>query len=138
MSRTPLILLVEDNPANRLLATTLLEREGYEVDLAGTSEEVFQRLHIRRPDLILMDIQLPGHDGLYVTRQLKADPATQDITVVALTAHAMAGDREQALAVGCAGYLSKPIDTRMFGAQIREFLGMDATPSRANRREETG
>jgi CheY-like chemotaxis protein len=123
MRRPPVILLVEDNPANQMLAVALLEREGYQVDLASTSTEVFERVRTRRPDLVLMDIQLPGRDGLFVTRQLKADAVTASIPIVALTAYAMAGDREQALAVGCVGYLSKPIDTRRFGAQIREFLG---------------
>jgi CheY-like chemotaxis protein len=128
MSPSGFILVVEDNPANQLLTTALLEREGYEVDLASTSGEALERLRIRKPDLILMDIQLPGHDGLFVTRQLKANPATANIPIVALTAHAMAGDREQVLAAGCVGYLSKPIDTRRFGAQIREFLGNHSSP----------
>lgn len=138
MSRSGVILVVEDNPANQLLTVALLEREGYEVDLAGTSGEVLERLSLRKPDLILMDIQLPGHDGLFVTRQLKADPLTANIPIVALTAHAMAGDREQAMVVGCAGYISKPIDTRRFGAQIREFLALASSPSRANRQDEAG
>jgi CheY-like chemotaxis protein len=73
-----------------------------------------------------MDIQLPGQDGLLFTRQLKQNRATAGIPIVALTAHAMPGDREQALAVGCAGYLSKPIDTRSFGAQVSEFLADDS------------
>jgi CheY-like chemotaxis protein len=138
MSRKPVILLVEDNAANQLLAVALLEREGYEIDLAGTSDEVLERLRIRKPDLILMDIQLPGNDGLFVTRQLKADPETANIPIVALTAHAMPGDREQALAAGCIGYLSKPIDTRMLGAQIRGFLAGNSPPSRTSRHAETG
>jgi two-component system, cell cycle response regulator DivK len=138
MSPSGVVLVVEDNPANQLLTVALLEREGYEVDLAGTSAEVLERLSIRRPDLILMDIQLPGHDGLFVTRQLKADPGTANIPIVALTAHAMAGDREQAMAVGCAGYISKPIDTRRFGSQIRDFLAAASSPSRANRQGEAG
>jgi CheY-like chemotaxis protein len=129
LSRPPVILLVEDNPANQMLAVALLEREGYQVDLASTSTEVFDRVRARRPDLVLMDIQLPGRDGLFVTRQLKADAVTASIPIVALTAHAMAGDREQALGVGCVGYLSKPIDTRSFGAQIREFLGNPSSGS---------
>jgi CheY-like chemotaxis protein len=132
VSKPALILLVEDNFANQLLTVALLEREGYEVDLADTSNEALERLRTRRPDLILMDIQLPGHDGLFVTRQLKADPATAAIPIVALTANAMAGDREQALAVGCTGYLSKPIDTRKFGAQIRGFLRDASSQSSAN------
>ena len=134
MSRPPVILLVEDNIANQMLTVALLEREGYEVDLASTSTQVFERLRARKPDLVLMDIQLPGHDGLFVTRQLKADPVTLSIPIVALTAHAMAGDREQALAAGCVGYLSKPIDTRSFGAQIREFLRIHSShPDQSHR-----
>jgi CheY-like chemotaxis protein len=131
------ILLVEDNAANQLLAVALLEREGYEVDLADTSAQVVERLRARTPDLILMDIQLPGDDGLVVARRLKADPATAKIPIVALTAHAMAGDREQALAVGCVGYLSKPIDTRMFGAQIRGFLAAGSPQPSPKLRAET-
>jgi CheY-like chemotaxis protein len=123
MKDPALVLLVEDNLANQMLTVALLEREGYRVVLANNSIELFERLRTSRPDLILMDVQLPGHDGLFVTRQLKADPSTASIPVVAITAHAMAGDREQALAVGCDGYLTKPIDTRRFGDQIREFLG---------------
>jgi CheY-like chemotaxis protein len=137
MSRKLVILLVEDNAANQLLAVALLEREGYEVDVADTSAQVVERLRARTPDLILMDIQLPGDDGLVVARRLKADPATAKIPIVALTAHAMAGDREQALAVGCVGYLSKPIDTRMFGAQIRGFLAPASPPSSPKLRAET-
>ena len=123
MNAPALVLLVEDNIANQMLAVALLEREGHEVVVANNSAELFEMLRTSRPDLILMDVQLPGDDGLFVTRQLKTDPSTAGIPVVAMTAHAMAGDREQALAVGCDGYLSKPIDTRRFGAQIREFLG---------------
>ena len=136
MKRTQVILLVEDNLPNQLLGTALLEREGYEVELASTSAEVTERLRARKPDLILMDIQLPGNDGLFITRQLKADTTTATIPIVALTAHAMAGDREHALAVGCVGYISKPIDTRMFGGQIRAFLAGHSPPSSAYRRAE--
>jgi CheY-like chemotaxis protein len=127
MSKPPLILVVEDNLANQLLTVSLLEREGYQVDVANTSTEAVKCLSTTAPDLILMDIALPGQDGLFFTRQLKSDPATANIPIIALTANAMAGDREQALAVGCAGYLSKPIDTRRFGEQIREFLGHAST-----------
>ena len=138
MSESSLILLVEDNLANQMLTVALLEREGYEVVLASNSNELFERLRARKPDLILMDVGLPGHDGLFVTRQLKSDPNTAAIPIVAITAHAMAGDREQALAVGCDGYLSKPIDTRKFGAQIREFLGPAFPKPRANREVDAG
>jgi CheY-like chemotaxis protein len=122
MKRSSLILVVDDNAAGQLLVCTVLQLEGFRVDSAGSSEEVLERLNVRAPDLILMDVQLPGQDGLALTRQLKADPATASIPIVALTAHAMAGDREQALAAGCCGYISKPIDTRTLGDQVREFL----------------
>lgn len=117
-----LILVVDDNDAGQLLVRTVLELEGFRVDSAGSSEQVLERLNVRTPDLILMDVQLPGQDGLALTRQIKADPATAAIPIVALTAHAMAGDREQALAAGCIGYISKPIDTRLLGDQVRGFL----------------
>ena len=119
---TPRILLVEDNLANQMLATAVLERDGFEVDVADSAAEALRLLAARPPDLILMDIQLPETDGLAFTRQLKADPATASITVVAMTAHAMLGDKEDALAAGCAGYISKPIDTRTLGDQVRGFL----------------
>jgi CheY-like chemotaxis protein len=122
MTRTPLVLVVEDNEVNQLLTASVLGREGFEVDIAGTSEQALEHLRDHKPDLILMDIQLPGMDGLALTRRLKSDPATAHIVVVALTAHAMTGDREQSLAAGCAGYISKPIDTRSFGSQVRAFL----------------
>jgi|SRR5450759_4306088 len=122
MKRASLILVVDDNDAGLLLVRAVLELDGFRVDSAGSSEEVLERLNARVPDLILMDVQLPGQDGLSLTRQLKADPATATIPIVALTAHAMAGDREQALAAGCSGYISKPIDTRTLGAQVRQFL----------------
>ena len=122
MSKAPLILLVEDNEVNQLLTASVLEREGFAVDIAGTSLQALEMLRLRAPDLILMDIQLPGMDGLTFTRSLKTDPATALVPIVALTAHAMNGDREQSLAAGCVGYISKPIDTRTFGRQVRVFL----------------
>ncbi len=121
--RSPgLILVVDDNEGGLLLASAVLQREGFRVDSAGSAEEVLERLSVRAPDLILMDVQLPGQDGLSLTRQLKADPATASIPIVALTAHAMATDREQAMAAGCIGYISKPIETRTLGDLIRGFL----------------
>ena len=122
MSDRPLILIVEDNEANQLLARSVLEREGYRIDVAGTPVEALDRLRARVPDLILMDIQLPGQDGLSLTRQLKASPTTAAIPVVALTAHAMRGDREESFKAGCIGYIAKPIDTRTLGDQVREFI----------------
>lgn len=117
-----MILVVEDNEANQALVQAVLELEGYRVELAASALEALDHLRDRAPDLILMDVQLPGQDGLSLTRQLKADPATNAIPVVALTAHAMTGDRELALRAGCVGYIAKPIDTRTFGAEVRRYL----------------
>jgi CheY-like chemotaxis protein len=101
------ILLVEDNPVNRRLAVFLLRAHGYEVREATTAMEAFEILQTDQPDLIVMDIQLPGMDGLEITRKLKEQPATADIPVIAVTSYAMKGDREKALAAGCVGYKSK-------------------------------
>lgn len=114
--------MVEDNPANQLLVETVLEREGFVVDVAGSAAEAVRRITTNVPDLILMDISLPGQDGLSLTRDLKSDPTTSRIPVVALTAHAMVGDREASLAAGCSGHLTKPIDVEKFGDEVRAFL----------------
>ena len=132
MGASPLILVVDDNEAGLLLACSVLELDGFRVDTASSLKEVLERLSAARPDLILMDVQLPGEDGLAVTRLLKADPDTASITIVALTAHAMVGDRKEAVAAGCSGYISKPIDTRTFGAQVREFLSPNQHGSGGN------
>jgi CheY-like chemotaxis protein len=128
-SKSSLILVVDDNEAGQLLARSVLEMEGFRVDTAGSSQEVLQQLKAHRPDLILMDVQLPGQDGLTLTRQLKSDPATAGIPIVALTAHAMAGDREEALAAGCIDHISKPFDTRTLGDQVRGFLAVQRLDS---------
>jgi len=117
-----IILIVEDNEANRLLAGAVLEREGYRVEMAGNAEEALQKLASGSPDLILMDVQMPGMDGLTLTRRLKGEARTADIPVVALTALAMMGDRERTLEAGCSGYISKPINTRTFAAEVSKFL----------------
>lgn len=117
-----LILVVEDNETNQILVRAVLELDGYRVEVAGSAGEAWKAVRDLAPDLILMDVQLPGQDGLSLTRELKADPATAAIPVVALTAHAMSGDRELALQAGCQGYIAKPIDTRSFTAQVREYL----------------
>ena len=122
MTSDAMILIVEDNEANQLLASAVLEREGYRVDVASSSDEALDRLKLEAPDLILMDVQLPGIDGLSLTRLLKADERTASIPVVALTALAMRGDRERSLDAGCAGYISKPIDTRTFAAEVYKYL----------------
>jgi two-component system, cell cycle response regulator DivK len=120
--RSGLILLVEDNEANQLLASSVLELSGYSVEVAGDANEARSILGRCSPDLILMDIQLPGIDGLTFVKQLKAEPATAGIPVVALTARAMSGDRERSLAAGCNGYIPKPINTRTFVSEVRKFL----------------
>jgi len=112
-----------------MLAMTVLQRDGYRVEVAGSSEEAALRLAAARPDLILMDLQLPGQDGLSLTRALKEDPATTSIPIVAMTAHAMLGDADEALAAGCAGYIAKPIDTRVLGDQVRRYLAASKTAS---------
>jgi CheY-like chemotaxis protein len=116
------VLVVEDNLANQLLTRSVLERDGFETEVADSSVEAMRRIDEHRPDLILMDLQLPGVDGLALTRTLKAMPALAQVPIVAVTAHAMVGVRESALQAGCAGYISKPIDTRTLGDQVRAFL----------------
>jgi two-component system, cell cycle response regulator DivK len=105
-----LILVVEDNPSNVKFIELLLETAGYRVCAVENAETAQKAIETTRPDLILMDIQLPGMDGLTFTAQLKMASATHDIPVVALTAYAMKGDKEKALAAGCDNYISKPID----------------------------
>ncbi len=104
------VLLVEDNEMNRDMLSRRLERRGYEVVLAVDGDQGLQRAADTRPDLILLDMSLPGVDGWEVARRLKADPATAAISIIALTAHAMAGDRERALQAGCDDYDTKPIE----------------------------
>lgn len=116
------ILLVEDNPLNRELATDLLEIAGYVVVHAATAEEALTLVTVAAPDLVLMDIALPGMDGLTATQILKQDAATSGIPVVALTAQAMKGDEEKARAAGCDGYISKPIHTKTFAQTVASFI----------------
>jgi CheY-like chemotaxis protein len=116
------ILIVDDNPTNIKLLEFILQSRGYEVRVAGNAEEALTSIADRKPRLILMDLQLPGVDGLTLTRHLKADPATKDISIIAATAYAMKGDEERALAAGCDGYLTKPIDTRKLPNDIARFL----------------
>jgi two-component system cell cycle response regulator DivK len=112
------ILLVEDNEVNRRLAGFLLRSHGYQVREATTAAAAFEMVDKERPDLIVMDIQLPGMDGLEITRRLKEQPATADIPVIAVTSYAMKGDREKALAAGCASYVTKPIDKNTFIQEV--------------------
>jgi two-component system cell cycle response regulator DivK len=104
------ILVIEDNPANARLARFVLARAGHEVLEAGDASAGIEIARRERPDLVLMDIQLPGMDGLEATRRLRADPATRALKVLALTAFAMKGDEEKMRAAGCDGYLAKPYE----------------------------
>lgn len=117
------VLIVDDNPTNLKLASDVLASEGFAVDSARDAEEARRLLAQRLPDMILMDIALPGMDGLTLTRLLKAESRYASIPIVALTASAMRGDEERALAAGCSGYITKPINTRTFGRQVQALLG---------------
>ena len=125
------ILIVDDNTANMKLVRVLLSGEGYDVRTALDAEAALAELRSSRPDLILMDIQLPGMDGLELTRKLKSDPATRNIKIVGLTAYAMRGDQERIIAAGCDGYIPKPIDTRTLPNSIKGYLKRQATIGRA-------
>lgn len=116
------ILVIEDNAANMKLVVFLLDEAGHETLQAGDAEEGIRIARERHPGLILMDVQLPGMDGLAATRLLKADTATRTIKVVALTALAMSGDRERIEAAGCDGYVAKPIRYREFLKVVGEML----------------
>ncbi|MGH8992598.1 MAG: response regulator [Acidimicrobiia bacterium] len=117
------ILLVEDNEMNRDMLSRRLERRGYEVIVAMDGEEGVARAKAEAPDLVLMDMSLPVLDGWEATRQLKAAPETKSIPIVALTAHAMAGDREKALEAGCDDFDTKPIDLPRLLGKIEGLLG---------------
>ena len=117
------ILLVEDNEMNRDMLSRRLQRRGYEVVTAVDGESGLAMTASAAPALVLMDMSLPGIDGWEATRRLKADPATRAIPVIALTAHAMAGDREKALAAGCDDFDIKPIDLDRLLGKIQALLG---------------
>jgi len=121
VSRT--ILLVEDHEDNRIVYRTMLEHFGYTVLLAGDGAEGVRLAREQHPDLILMDVSIPVMDGWEATRTLKADPATARIPIIALTAHALAADRQRADEVGCDGYLAKPVEPRRVLEEVRRFLG---------------
>ena len=116
------ILIIEDNPTNMKLANTVLSRSGYQVMEASDAEAGLLLIKAEHPDLILMDIQLPGMDGLTATGILKQDPATRHIPVIALTAFAMKGDKEKMLAGGCDDYLTKPIDYKVLLQTVASLL----------------
>ncbi len=119
----PKILLVEDNEMNRDMLSRRLLRRGYEVVIAVDGQQGVELAGTTQPNVILMDMSLPVIDGWEATRRIKADPATKAIPVIALTAHAMAGDREQALAAGCDDYDTKPIDLTRLLPKIEKYAG---------------
>jgi CheY-like chemotaxis protein len=106
------VLIVDDNAMSLKLAAFVMRAHGYDVSVVVDAEAALEAIHRQRPDVVLVDIQLPGIDGLELVRQLRADVASQDLLVIAVTAYAMKGDHERALAAGCNGYITKPIDTR--------------------------
>ena len=120
-----LILVVEDNEKNRVLFRDILQKRGYKIVEAETGEQAIMLLQKERPDLILMDIQLPGKDGITVTREIKANEATRDIPVLALTSYAMKGDRERMLEAGFDKYISKPIKVGEFLNTVDDFFQND-------------
>lgn len=119
---SPKILVVEDNQDNREMVVKALKFNGYQVVEAVDGEEAIEKVKAEHPDLILLDIFLPKMDGYEATRRLKGDTSLRNIPIIALTAHAMKGSMEEALAVGCDGYISKPIDVRELPKHIQRFL----------------
>ena len=123
------ILVVDDNPTNLKLVSDVLEFEGYRILQARDAETAEEIVRSTRPDLILMDIALPGMDGLTLTRKLKADDATRDILIVALTAFAMKGDDAKARDAGCDGYITKPIEVDELPKAVAGYLAGTVSPS---------
>lgn len=122
------IFIVEDNPLNLKLHRDILEYRGHEVSFATTVPEARARLQAERPDVVLLDIHVPGGGGEQLLREIRDTPPLADLPVVAVTALAMEGDRERLLALGFDGYLAKPIDTRTFGPTIESFLKVPGAP----------
>lgn len=119
----PSVLIVDDHPTNLKLARCVLTDGGFEVRTCESGEEALQLIGERRPDLVLVDIALPGMTGLEFCQRLRADPSTCDLPLVAMTAFAMKGDEAKARAAGCNGYLTKPVNTRTLAGQLRAVLG---------------
>jgi CheY-like chemotaxis protein len=117
------VLLVEDNEDNRIVYSTILQHYGYRVTEALNGEEGIAKARAEKPDLILMDISIPIIDGWEATQVLKRDPDTKHIPIIALTAHALASDREKAMEVGCDSYLAKPCEPKAVVSEVQKFLG---------------
>lgn len=122
------ILVVEDNPLNLKLATVLLKTAGHEVVPAFDAAEAEEALARGAPDLILMDLALPGKDGYSLTRELRQRPSTAEVPILAVTSFAMKGDEERALEAGCSAYLAKPIDGPTFLRRVQQLLAVHASP----------
>src|ERR1017187_2772432 len=122
------ILVVDDNLDNRDLTRILLECEGYEVRLAEDAAQALGMFATYRPKLILMDVQMPAMDGLELTRRLRQKPALSDVIIVALSASAMVAEKATALAAGCDGYITKPINPRTFARTVAQYLELPARP----------
>lgn len=120
----PKILIVEDNPVNLELARDILENCGFEVLAATNGLEALEIIEQTSPDLVLMDLQLPGMSGITVAERIKANETTAHIPIVAVTAFAMSTDKDRARSAGCVGFITKPINTREFPQQVQEFLDM--------------
>lgn len=120
------LLLVEDNEDNRIIYSTVLRHLGYEVVEASDGVQAVALARSLRPDLILMDISIPEMDGWEATRILRQDPITRDIPIIALTAHALADDREKATLIGFTSYLAKPVEPRAVAAEVRRWIGSRA------------
>jgi CheY-like chemotaxis protein len=123
------ILMVDDHPGNLKLLSFILTKVGHEVRVAVDATQALAVLEEFRPRLILMDLQLPGMDGLELTRRLKANPAHRDVVIVAVTASAMKGDEQRAKDAGCDGYITKPIDTRLLPELVERYLARQASPN---------
>ena len=116
------VMVVEDNEKNRKLMRVVLKAKGYNVIEAATGEEALKLLKNQKPDIILMDIQLPGIDGLTLIKQIKASVVTKDIPIIAVTAYAMKGDEQKILDTGCDAYVSKPINTQELPLIIEKYI----------------
>jgi len=119
------VLVVEDNPDNRQIITYALQRSGYEVIAAETGEQGVELAIARRPFFIVMDINLPGIDGIEATRRIRSSASNGSIPIIAITSHAMRGDREQIMTAGCNGYFEKPFDPLTIVEKIHRLLGVE-------------
>jgi CheY-like chemotaxis protein len=117
------ILIVEDNQTNAQLLKDVLVIKGYDVNIVTNGDDALTSMEASKPDLVLMDVQLPGMDGYEVTRKMRDNPQTKELPVIAVTAYALKGDREKAMEAGCDGYMSKPINTRELPKMVENLIG---------------